>query len=663
MRPFSPLRFVNLRFTFAVNSMITQETIDRIFDTSRIEEVIGDFVTLKKSGGNFKGLSPFVNEKTPSFFVSPAKQIFKDFSSGKGGNAVSFLMEHEQYTYPEALRYLAKKYNIEIEEKDQSDEQKQLRSERESLFLVNDFANSYFQKQLLHSEEGKNIGYSYFKERGLTDETITEFQLGYSLQTSSAFTDDALKNSYQLEFLEKTGLTKVDGASKRDRFWGRVMFPILSHTGRVLGFGARVLKKDAKTAKYLNSPESEIYHKSKTLYGIFQAKSHLSKLDECYLVEGYTDVISLYQAGIRNVVASSGTSLTVDQISLIKRYTQNITILYDGDSAGIKASLRGIDMILEEGLNVKVLLFPDGDDPDSYAKKVSPTELKDYLNEERQDFLRFKSSLLLKEAGDNPLERSKVAREIVLSIAIIPDALKRNAYISECARVLKMDERVLFSELAQIIKSKKQDQQRRPGQSTTPTEPSMKLVSQPDISTNHYIQEESLCWLLLNFGQKTCDFPVENEEGETEVHNESVAEHIISELVGDQLSFENPDLQNILNRFVEAFEKESIVLKAEDFLKLQDQKLIDKVVDLISEKHELHNWKSRSIVLPDHDAFVEEYTHEAVLRFKEKKTSQMISTIQTKFKDQEADFTEDLKVLAKLNELRVKINKKLKRIV
>ena len=572
-------------------------------------------------------------------------------------------MEHEQYTYPEALRYLAKKYNIEVEETGQTDEQKQLRSERESLFLVNDFANKYFQDQLKETDEGKNIGLSYFKERGLTPETIDEFQLGYSPQSRTAFSDFAIKNSYQLEYLEKTGLTKVDGESKKDRFWGRVIFPILSHTGRVLGFGGRVLKKDAKVAKYLNSPESEIYHKSKTLYGIFQAKSHLSKADECYLVEGYTDVISLHQAGVKNVVASSGTSLTVDQINLVKRYTQNITILYDGDSAGIKASLRGIDMILEEGLNVQVLLFPDGEDPDSFAKKVSQSELKDYLTEERQDFLRFKSSLLLKEAGDNALEKSKVAREIVLSIAIIPDALKRNAYISECARVLKMDEKVLFSELAQILKAKRQNQEKkaRPGVNTAEP-PSMKLVTAEDVSTNNYIQEEALCRLLLNYGEKICDFKMDGEEG-VEIHTESVAEHIITELAGDNLSFENPQFQEILVRFTKAFDEDSKILKSDDFLKLQNQALIDKVVDLISEKHELHNWKSRSILLPDKEAFVEDYTQEAVLRFKERKTTQLISDIQNKLLDQKEDSDSHLKVLAQLNQLRVKINRKLKRIV
>ena len=639
--------------------MISQETIDKIFDATRIEEVIGDFVTLKKSGGNFKALSPFSNEKTPSFYVSPAKQIFKDFSSGKGGNAISFLMDHEQYTYPEALRYLAKKYNIEIEETNQTEEQKELRSERESLFLVNEFANKYFQSQLWDTDEGKNIGLSYFKERGMEANTIREFQLGYSPQSREAFTKDALENAYQLQYLEKTGLTKVDGDSKKDRFWGRVMFPILSHTGRVLGFGGRVLKKDAKIAKYLNSPESDIYHKSKTLYGLYQAKSHLSKQDKCYLVEGYTDVISLYQAGVKNVVASSGTSLTVDQINLIKRYTNNITILYDGDSAGIKASLRGIDMILEEGLNVQVLLFPDGEDPDSFAKKVSPSELQDYLLEEQKDFLRFKASLLLNEAGDNPLEKSKVAREVVLSIAIIPDALKRNAYIKECARILQIDEKVLFSELAQIARSKKVEAEKKAQRNTAqPTE--LTAVPNKPVSTTStfHKQEESLCWLLLNYGLKTYNFGTEEEE-----HLETVGEFVITELSTDELTFENSTFQRILDQFTEAYEQDDRILSAEDFLKQQDPELIDKVVDLISEKYELHNWRSRKILLPEKDAFVPEYTQQAVLRFKEKKTSQLIKNIQTKLQGSPKNINEQLEMLSKLNQLRVKINQELKRIV
>ncbi len=640
--------------------MISRETIDKIFDAARIEEVIGDFVTLKKSGSNYKGLSPFSNEKTPSFMVSPAKQIFKDFSSGKGGSVVSFLMEHEHYTYPEALRYLAKKYNIEIEETGQTDEEKELRSERESLFLVNDFANTFFQQQLWKTEEGKSIGLSYFRERGMEDDTIRNFQLGYCPNSGTALTQAALKESYKLEFLEKTGLTKVDGDRQRDRFWGRVIFPILSHTGRVLGFGGRVLKKDAKIAKYLNSPESEIYHKSKTLYGLFQAKNHLSREDECLLVEGYTDVISLHQAGVQNAVASSGTSLTVEQVSLIKRYTQNVTILYDGDPAGIKASLRGIDLILEEGLNVQVLLFPDGEDPDSYARRVSSAELKDYIKEEKQDFLRFKSSLLLDEAGSNPLEKSKAAREIVQSIALIPDALQRDAYVKECARVLQMDEKVLFSELAQIRKSKqKREQQDRRREES----PKMEVVEEEQsaipTSSETFKQEEALCWLLLNYGDRIYTFEADEEEVE-----ESVAEHIITELAGDELEFENPSFQKILQHFVDAFDRDEKILKAEDFLKEEDAELLSVAVDLVSEKYELHNWSSRKIFIPEKDAYIKAYTQESVLRFKEKKIAQLIQEAQRKFnQDDDAQREQQMQMLNRLTTLRIKINKKLGRVV
>ncbi len=675
--------------------MITRETIDKIFETARIEEVIGDFVTLKKSGSSFKGLSPFVNEKTPSFMVSPAKQIFKDFSSGKGGNVVSFLMDHEHYSYPEALKYLANKYNISIEETGQTDEEKVKRSERESLFLVNDFANTYFQNQLWETEEGKNIGYSYFKERGFTDEIIKEFQLGYSPEEWDAFTKHAQKESYTLELLLKTGLT-TDGRNN-DRFRGRVMFPILSHTGRVLGFGGRTLQKDAKVAKYLNSPESEVYHKSKTLYGLFQAKNELSREDNCLLVEGYTDVISLYQAGVKNAVASSGTSLTKEQITLVKRYTQNITMLYDGDPAGIKASLRGIDMILEEGLNVQVLLFPDGEDPDSFSRKVSPIELKEYIAEEKQDFLRFKASLLLKEAGNNPLEKSKAAREIVESIAVIPDALQRNAYVQECAMVLKMDEKILFTELAQVRKNhevKEEKEKRREEQKearltvvdnpqqgtpqaadTTPTGGLASLQNTP-----HYDQERAICWLLLNFGANKYDFneyengekrpePELNPDGteiEDETLTEPVAEYILTELAQDDISFNHPVFDFILKEMTTAFDEREEVLGPDYFLRQQKAEMVNVIVDLVTEKHELHDWKRKKIILPDSDYFVRSFALDTVLRYREKRVLDIIKDIQLKLKNSEdpgKELTDQIETLNRLNQLRVTLNAKLNRIV
>ncbi|WP_446751468.1 DNA primase [Tenacibaculum sp. L6] len=432
--------------------MITQQTIDKVFETARVEEVIGEFVQLKKSGSSFKGLSPFTDERTPSFMVSPVKQIWKDFSTGKGGNAISFLMEHEHYTYPEAIRWLAEKYNIEIEETEQSDEQKQQMNERESMFLVSKFAKDYFHDVLMNTQNGRAIGLSYFKERGFREDTIEKFDLGYCKDEWDNFTKAALDKGYDLKYLKSTGLTivKEGGAEDRkfDRFKGRVMFPIHSMSGRILGFGGRILTNDKKAAKYLNSPESEIYHKSKILYGLYQAKKEIAKEDNCFLVEGYTDVISFHQSGIENVVASSGTALTPDQIRLVNRLTKNITVLFDGDAAGIRASLRGIDLILEQGMNVKVVTFPEGEDPDSFAKAHSNADLKQYLAEKSQDFIEFKVSLLMKEAANDPVKKAGLIRDIVTSISKIPDGIQREVYVQECARIMDISEQVLFSELA-----------------------------------------------------------------------------------------------------------------------------------------------------------------------------------------------------------------------
>ena len=448
--------------------MITRETIDKVFETARVEEVIGDFVQLKRAGSNFKGLSPFSDERSPSFMVSPVKQIWKDFSSGKGGSVVTFLMEHEHFTYPEAIRYLAKKYNIEIEETEVSLEDKIEANEKESLYLVSEFAKTYFHDTLLNTEEGKAIGLSYFKERGFTNETIAKFGLGYSPETWDAFTKEALSKGYQLDYLEKVGLTITREDGKHfDRFKGRVMFPIQSLSGRNLGFGGRILTNDKKAAKYLNSPESDIYHKSKVLYGIFHAKQAIAKQNNCYLVEGYTDVIQLHQAGIENVVASSGTALTPDQIRLINRLTKNITVLFDGDAAGLRASIRGIDLILEEGMNVKVCSFPDGDDPDSFARKNSYDDLVQYLENNAKDFIQFKASLLMNEANNDPIKKADLIRDMVVSISKIPDRIKREIYIQETARIMDISEQVLLNTLAQLVQKditeagKKQKQEQK----------------------------------------------------------------------------------------------------------------------------------------------------------------------------------------------------------
>ncbi len=632
-------------------------------DTARIEEVIGDFVTLKKAGSNFKGLSPFSNEKTPSFMVSPAKQIFKDFSSGKGGSVITFLMEHEQYTYPEALRHLAKRYNIEVEETGQSDEEQAKRSERESMFLVNQFANDYFQEQLWKNDRGRQIGLSYFKERGFSDETIKDFQLGYSHDAYQEFCDHAIEKGYQLEFLDKVGLVKVDGERRLDRFRGRVMFPILSHTGRVLGFGGRILRKEAKAAKYLNSPESIIYHKSKILYGIYQAKSAIARADECFLVEGYTDVISLHQAGIKNVVASSGTALTADQILLIKRYTRNITLLYDGDPAGIKASLRGIDLILEQGMNVQTVLFPEGEDPDSFAKSVSTAELVDYLKEEKSNFLAFKAKLLLKDVGNDPLAKAKAAREMVQSIALIPDELERSAYIQETARLLDMEERILFSELGQIRARsiEKENQRLQREKQGLQKEELMKVVEPEKVQLEDsplYIQERELCSLLLNHGEER--FPFDEEEGAEE---ESICEYILSELVNDELDLEHPHFRSIYQHFLKVFNEEKRIVKAEEFLRGQDKDRMHVVVDLIAEEPELHDWRRKRIYPPDKVTYLKRFTEEAVLRFKEKKISQLISESQEQLKQGQALTEDQLRTIQQLTQLKVEINRRLNRIL
>ncbi|MCK5678959.1 MAG: DNA primase, partial [Flavobacteriaceae bacterium] len=535
--------------------MISRDTIDKVFETSRVEEVIGDFVNLKKAGANFKGLSPFADEKTPSFMVSPVKQIWKDFSTGKGGNAITFLMEHEHYSYPEAIRFLARKYNIEIEETEQSDEQKQHADERESMYLVSEYAKNYFHDILLNSERGKAIALTYFKERGFSDEIIKKFELGYALDEWTAFTDAALEKKYDLKFLEKTGLTIVKEASspveqarKFDRFKGRVLFPIHSMSGRVLGFGGRTLLTDKKVAKYLNSPESDIYHKSKILYGIYQAKQSIAKEDNCYLVEGYTDVISLYQSGITNVVASSGTALTSDQIRLINRLTPNITVLFDGDAAGIRASIRGIDLILEQGMNVKIVAFPEGEDPDSFAKNKSAHELKEYLENNAKDFIQFKTSLLLKDTKNDPIKKAELIRDIVASISKIPNNIQKEVYVQECARLMDISENVLFNELSQILKREKREASKRQPISRTPFAGIKKEDKQVEKIDRLLVLESSLIWVLLLYGNNEVDFvdyvTVIDDDGNKKIQKEDyinvVSNEIYVNLQEDEIEFTNP---------------------------------------------------------------------------------------------------------------------------
>jgi len=590
--------------------VISKNTIDKVYDQMRVEEVIGDFVQLKRAGSNYKGLSPFSNERTPSFMVSPVKQIWKDFSSGKGGNAIAFLMEHEHFTYPEAIRYLAKKYHIDIEETQQSSEEKAQADERESLYIVSEYAQQYFQDTLFNTEAGKAIGMTYFKERGFTEETIQKFRLGFSPDEWTAFTDNALAKGYQLEFLEKTGLTIVNADRKFDRFKGRVMFPIHSMSGRVLGFGGRILTNDKKQAKYLNSPESEIYHKSKVLYGIFFAKQAIAKADNCYLVEGYTDVIQMHQKGIENVVASSGTALTQDQIRLIHRLTPNITVLYDGDAAGLRASIRGVDLILEQGMNVKVCTFPEGDDPDSFARKTAYEDLVLYLENNATDFIRFKASLLMQEAQNDPIKKAETIRDMVESISKIPDLIKREVYVRECATIMDISEQVLFSTLAQILKKDFYE-----GQKVERKQSTMQVVQTPEETQKRTINrlevlEHDLIKILLSKGNEDCVFTdtilVEEENGdlkEKQVQQTlKVYEKVFLELQEDEIEFANPDFKQIYDQLMTMFQEDA----SYDVSRLANElpvELSAKVSDLEMEDEFRHldNWLKRDIVAKEKD--------------------------------------------------------------
>ena len=592
----------------------------------RVEEVIGDFVQLKRAGSNYKGLSPFSNERTPSFMVSPVKQIWKDFSSGKGGNAIAFLMEHEHFTYPEAIRYLAKKYHIDIEETEQSNEEKAQADERESLYIVSEYAQQYFQDTLFNTEAGKAIGMTYFKERGFSEETIQKFRLGFSPDEWTAFTDNALAKGYQLEFLEKTGLTIVNGDRKFDRFKGRVMFPIHSMSGRVLGFGGRILTNDKKQAKYLNSPESEIYHKSKVLYGIFFAKQAIAKADNCYLVEGYTDVIQMHQKGIENVVASSGTALTQDQIRLIHRLTPNITVLYDGDAAGLRASIRGVDLILEQGMNVKVCTFPDGDDPDSFARKTAYEDLVLYLENNATDFIRFKASLLMQEAQNDPIKKAETIRDMVESISKIPDLIKREVYVRECASIMDISEQVLFSTLAQILKKDFYEGQKVERKQKA----AMQVVQTPEEAQKRTVNrlevlEYDLIKNLLLYGNRECIFTdtilVEEEDGtlkEEQVQQTlKIYEKIFLELQEDEIELANPDFKQIYQLLMSKLSENPNydVNRIANELPIE---LSEKVSGMLldDDSNQLHDWSKRDIVPKAKDAHLDAIVSDIILNIR-----------------------------------------------
>ncbi len=646
--------------------MISRNTIDKVFETARVEEVIGDYVNLKKAGSNFKGLSPFSDEKSPSFMVSPVKQIWKDFSSGKGGNAISFIMEQEHYSYPEAIRYLAKKYNIEIEETEQSDEQKEQASERESMYLVSEYARDYYHDILLNNQKGKAIGLSYFKERGFTDETIKKFELGYGLDEWTAFTDTALKKGYDVKYLEQTGLTIVNETKRFDRFKGRVLFPIHSMSGRVLGFGGRILTNEKKAAKYLNSPESDIYHKSKVLYGIYHAKQSIAKEDNCFLVEGYTDVISFHQNGIENVVASSGTALTPDQIRLIRRLTPNITILFDGDAAGIRASLRGIDLILEQGMNVKVLTFPDGDDPDSFSKRVSTDELKEYLDKNAQDFINFKVSLLMEDAQHDPVKKAGLIRDIVVSISKIPDRIQKEVYIQECARIMKISENVLFSELAQIFKKEQRDTSKKPTHQMQPVAPVLQKTQAVEEVNELLKYEREVIKVLLLHGNKKVDFTEIIEEDNVqkkETYNSLVSREIYLNLQDDEIEFTNElfrqvyfDIINQLNQNQE--------INIDIFINHTDNLVATLVTNILmnDEEHTLSNWTRREIhVKHNTDQIISKATTDSILNLRRILIKEKIEALKTEISsDKNNDILEIVVDYTGLNSL---ISKELSRVI
>jgi DNA primase len=605
--------------------LISPASIDLVFETARVEEVIGDFVNLKKSGSNYKGLSPFSDERSPSFMVSPVKQIWKDFSSGKGGNVVAFLMEHEHFTYPEAIKYLAKKYNIEIEETEQSNEQKEHANERESLYLVNEFANSYFQKILHKTDQGKSIGLSYFKERGFTQETIEKFDLGYSPDAWQAFTDEALKQGYNIEYLEKTGLTIVKEDKHFDRFKGRVMFPIKSMSGRVLGFGGRILINDKKAAKYVNSPESEVYHKSNVLYGIFHAKQSIAKEDNCYLVEGYTDVIQFHQTGIKNVVASSGTALTPEQIRLVNRLTKNITVLFDGDAAGMRASLRGIDLILEQGMNVKICTFPNGEDPDSFAKQNTLEELSVYLETNAKDFVEFKASLLLDETKNDPIKKAEAISDMITTIAIIPDELKQQVYARRIAQIMDIEENRMYDSIQRSRNRRLQDLSNRVDKNEF-KETKLFEVIKNDIHIKkvdvQYVLERKVIELLLLYGNKTEDFEdlalKENDKGELVldpvIQRAKVFEKVFLDLQDDEMEFFNPQFKTLYYTIIDAL-NQNPDFELKSFVNTVDADMANEITTILmeDERYTLDNWQRMNIFPKEKNHSVAQLVSETIL--------------------------------------------------
>ena len=649
--------------------MISKRTIEKVFETARVEEVIGDFVQLKKSGSNYKGLSPFTEERTPSFMVSPAKQIWKDFSSGKGGTVITFLMEHEQYSYPEAIKYIANKYNIEVEETKRTQEQISQDNEKESLFLVSDFAKNYFKKNLLE-EEGKTVALSYLKERNFNDEIIQKFEIGYSVNAKDNFSKAAIHAGYKLNFLEKTGLTIVKENENIDRFRGRVVFPIRSMSGRILGFGGRILGSSKNIAKYINSPESLIYQKSKVLYGIFESKQSIVKNDNCFLVEGYTDVIKMHQCGISNVVASSGTALTENQIRLINRLTKNITVVFDGDAAGSRAALRGIDLILEQGMNVKICNLPEGDDPDSFVSNKKLEEVQSYLNKNSKDFIVYKASLLLDDSENDPVKKASVIRDMVESISKISDYIKRELYIKECSSIMNISEQVLYSTLAQIAKKDFNNLKKKPVKEFEPIS-IVKSDKKKSQVNKLYELERKIIEILILYGNDLIDFEEEvfsqSKDGGSTRKNSTrslkVFEKIYMDLHIDEMEFSNDNFKNIYFRIIECFNenKEINIDKFINELSSEQQLEVTNIV-MDNEKYFLHDWEKNNIYPKRKKDTLAQLTIETVLNLRCFLIDKKVNGFRDEVKENQLD-KNNLEEVINYSKLKKLLSEKLNRVL
>ena len=649
--------------------MIKKTTIDQVFETSRVEEVIGDFITLKKSGANYKGLSPFTKEKTPSFMVSPVKQIWKDFSSGKGGNAVAFLMEHEHFSYPEAIKYLAKKYSIEIEESVQSDVEKKLNTEKESMYLVADYACSFFQNSLLNSDEGKTIGLTYFKERGFTKTTINFFKLGYSPNSPNSLLKEARKKGYNIDFLVKTGLVfaKENSTKTFDRFRSRLIFPIRTMSGRIQGFGGRILSDLKNSAKYINSPESDIYNKSKTLYGLFESKKSIAKEDCCYIVEGYTDVIQMYQSGITNMVSSSGTALTSDQIRLIKRLTSNIVILFDSDPAGIRAAIRGVDLILEQGINVRICTFPEGEDPDSFAKKNSTEVIRKFLKDNTKDFIQFKAKLLFDDSKNDPIKKTLIVRDIIQSISRIPDIIKQEFYLKSCSDIMGVSEDVIFSAFAQINNKIKRNNNRLRARDLSKTPIKSSELKKIDAK---YILEKQIISILLQYGHLEAEYEEmvikSNEKGELiesfENIKSKVFEKIFLDLQQDEVELTDPTFRKLFNKLISTYQLKSDSA-INNLVFSESENLSHVVADLLmeTEKYFLHSWDSKNIFVKNKTHDLGQLVSETILTLRKNLINDKINILKDELKNKNnKNLLEDI---INYNQLKKTVSKKLNRVL